>query len=218
MRVGHPFLPRGPGSRHLRPCTPRSTSPERAYPVLAAMTQPPCSAEASAQQPSGSWSRPRLCPISWATVAAAPVGSAEWSCGVKEGLMPPAPSSLRLRGHSSPGSRAALPPGSPCSRLRRSGRRTCPRRAPGRWWSPGRRGPCGRAGGRGPSDQRRGQESGVGGARMTDGRGQDDTWVESLGWAGPGRRAERGVTRGGAGEGPKGRSGRVQEDRWAGSG
>lgn len=50
-----------------------------AYPVAASMTQPPCSASACTQQPSGSWWRPRLWPISWATVAAVPMGSSEWS-------------------------------------------------------------------------------------------------------------------------------------------
>lgn len=51
------------------------------HPVAAAMTQPPCSALASMQQPSWSWLMPTLWPISWAMVAAAPIGTSEWSCG-----------------------------------------------------------------------------------------------------------------------------------------
>lgn len=52
-----------------------------AHPVAAAITQPPCSAVASTQQPSWSWLIPKLWPISWAMVAAAPMDSSEWSCG-----------------------------------------------------------------------------------------------------------------------------------------
>lgn len=65
--------PRIPASPH-----PRTTAP-RGYPVAAAITQPPCSTAASAQQPWGSWLRPRLWPISWAMVAAAPMENSEWS-------------------------------------------------------------------------------------------------------------------------------------------
>lgn len=50
------------------------------YPVAAAITQPPCSGVASTQQPWLSWLMPKLWPISWAMVAAAPMGSSEWSC------------------------------------------------------------------------------------------------------------------------------------------
>lgn len=52
-----------------------------AHPVAAAITQPPCSAVASTQQPSWSWLMPKLWPISWAMVAAAPMDNSEWSCG-----------------------------------------------------------------------------------------------------------------------------------------
>lgn len=55
-------------------------------------------------------------------------------------------------------------------------------------------------------DQRRGPKGGV---RIIDGRSQ---WVGGAKTA-----AEHRVTTGGAGEGPKGRSGRGQDDRWAGS-
>lgn len=69
-----PFYGRGnrgitmsPQERQLRKApwssgaSPRSPyRPRRSYPVAAAMTQPPCSAAASTQQPSGSWLRPRL--------------------------------------------------------------------------------------------------------------------------------------------------------------
>lgn len=53
--------------------------PTATYPVAAAMTQPPCSGVASTQQPMLSWLMPKLWPISWAIVAAAPMGCSEWS-------------------------------------------------------------------------------------------------------------------------------------------
>lgn len=49
------------------------------YPVAAAMMQPPSSPLAG-QQPSVSWVIPKLCPISWAMVAATPTADSEWSC------------------------------------------------------------------------------------------------------------------------------------------
>lgn len=70
-------LGRGPGL--VKPALQPLPLPGHQYPVAASMTQPPRSAAASTQQPSGSWLRPRLWPISWAMVAAAPRGSSEWS-------------------------------------------------------------------------------------------------------------------------------------------
>lgn len=69
------------------PCVPVSLSPSRppSYPVAAAITQPPCSGVASTQQPWLSWLMPKLWPISWAMVAAAPMGCSEWSCRGKGG-------------------------------------------------------------------------------------------------------------------------------------
>lgn len=71
--------PRSSESCRAKPTPHPLTPPGDRYPVASAMTQPPCSASASMQQPSGSWLRPRLWPISWAMVTAAPMGSSEWS-------------------------------------------------------------------------------------------------------------------------------------------
>ncbi|KAG7259104.1 hypothetical protein CRUP_036584 [Coryphaenoides rupestris] len=57
------------------PSTWEDQQPTEAHPVAAAMTQPPSSAVASTQQPEWSWLMPKLWPISWAMVAAAPMGS-----------------------------------------------------------------------------------------------------------------------------------------------
>lgn len=65
--------------QHPQPAGPHPV-PTATYPVAAAMTQPPCSGVASTQQPVLSWLMPKLWPISWAIVAAAPMGCSEWSC------------------------------------------------------------------------------------------------------------------------------------------
>lgn len=71
-------------SLSLCPCVPVPI-PATSYPVAAAITQPPCSGVASTQQPWLSWLMPKLWPISWAMVAAAPMGCSAWSCRGKGG-------------------------------------------------------------------------------------------------------------------------------------
>ena len=51
---------------------------EVAHPVAAAMMQPPSSGRAW-QHPAPSWLIPKLCPISWAMVAATPTADLAWS-------------------------------------------------------------------------------------------------------------------------------------------
>lgn len=60
-------------------CVPPWAHARWTHPVAEAMMQPP-SAAGVLQQPAESWFMPKLCPISWAMVAATPMALSEWSC------------------------------------------------------------------------------------------------------------------------------------------